>query len=995
MYAITLSRKVFMPLRTDQRGWIGRHLWNKNTPDAAEREAAQRAKLLQKCQERHEKLIKKLTSKPESLQSIIKIGITQALEKIESSPQEALETFAELEKQLTRSYSAAEQEVLTDVAQKRQTAADSLSRLVTQARRMKNLTQEMEAALQQELDQFVSVDQDFLQNMRARPLTQDRLDEEQHYFRQMNRHYKEVLEKIDALSVRLDAVAEIQLMINYALTQYHKVDEQFTPLIQGHAGTKLEPLLLLEQQNLRFALQRSAVSPLLHPDLKVLKPSRTLLSGMLMRQDQLAKRVKAALEQLKASSQALDRDRDKAELDDQWNAGRVVSFEERAHDPDNTEFDNVSDNQVLALRDRRREDMNFIAAAFDATLEKARLKENGNRPPIELDVAPHFDPTTLLKKGWGTSEQISERHLRRRIKQRMAQMLNGVDERTRRDLALDYILQGEADVRARLIEAQGWDANALSVPQENVLKSAIKVMDKTLGAYQAGTLSADGEELKVSASGTQAAQQFKKGRKLGQGGFGDVFLYMAEDGQSPSIAVKVMKARDGEQDEDNIKHAESDKSSRLIGEEIRCHHHLMRGPTDHPGRQFITELKGVVKDAEGNLNMAMELLDGGDFKQNRLGMELASQAGAIPQAVLQVLHSHQLKQAIQGMMYLRDMGVVHHDLKPENFFMKADGTLKIGDFGSGTIQLSDDNTFSGNQAGTDGYKVSSAELDSPSPDKDAFALGRILDIIEHQHVGPEKEMISSHSSGTLHPLLQALTEKYSTLRPTLEQVLEAPYFQNASTASPEDIAKLQQLSCQFSQQLAASIRPHKQQLITELKSLLTPDQFKEIGDDDSNYVELLKRGLVVFEEELRLCHSLQEKISTLEGDDYQNELMRLLDSETYNPVRKGLRLLLEKAEKERQAQEPPPQEQELEQAGEPQLDGENKNASPKKTLNLAEAFAKTNPQEALQKLHEEVLFIREQLREKQQDLLKLPELAGLNEQLKEVSARIQQAGVVA
>ncbi|MFM7203397.1 MAG: protein kinase domain-containing protein [Myxococcota bacterium] len=970
-----------MPLNPEQLGWLGRHLWNRNTPDAEGRAAAQRAKLIQKYQERHAKLSQKLSSKAEPLQSIIKIGITQALEKIESSPQEALETFAELEKQLTRSYPAAEQEALTNIAQMRQTADAPFNRLVTQARRMKNLTQELEAALQQELDQFVSVDQDFLQDMRARPLTQDRLDEERQYFRQMNRHYQEVLEKIDALSARLDTFDTIQHMIRSALTQYHNAYEQFTPLIQAHAGTKLEPLLLLEQQNLRFALQRSAVSPLLHPDLKVLKPSRTLLSGMLMRQDQLAKRVRAALEQLKLSSQALDRDRDEAELADQWNAGRVVSFEERAHNPDNTDFDNVSDNQVLALREQRRADMNFIAAAFDATLEKARLKENGSRPPIELDVAPHFDPTTLLKKGWGTSEQISEGHLRRRIKQRMAQMLNGVDERTRRDLALDYILQGEADVRARLIEAQGWDANALSVPQENVLKSAIKVMDKTLGAYQAGTLSTDGNLLSLSQPDSIQPQAYTRARVLGKGGFGEVSLYLAQDGQFAPIAVKVMNAQ-AKEDEEGI------PPSVAIEREIRCHHHLMRGPIDHPGRQFIVELKGVVKDAEGNLNMAMEALDGGDFRQNRLGMEMASLAGIVSEPVLEELHRQQLKQLIEGMMYLRDMGVVHHDLKPENFFMKADGTLKIGDFGGGSIMLSDEGTYSKADGTTKGYTVQSAELDQNSPDQDAFSLGRIMDVLQHQLAAPEVAVVSSHSSGALHPLLVALTEKFNVQRPTLEQVLASPFFENASAVDPNEIATLQRLSVAYGQQLAAALRNHRAELLPLVKPELDPEFYELLEKNETTLLSALKRNLEKLSVELTLTKELKtltkelkKMLATVEQDAYMAELTLALDRQTFHPLKGKLTPLLEQLHQQSQVQQPDSQEGEEE--------------AEKEAEKEAEVAQNPAQEDMLEECIKRLLHQQAQLRTRRQSLSKFPELEPINQQLKDVSARIQQAGVVA
>lgn len=42
---------------------------------------------------------------------------------------------------------------------------------------------------------------------------------------------------------------------------------------------------------------------------------------------------------------------------------------------------------------------------------------------------------------------------------------------------------------------------------------------------------------------------------------------------------------------------------------------------------------------------------------------------------------HYMKQLIQGLMYIRDCGVIHRDIKPENILVTEDDVLKIADFG--------------------------------------------------------------------------------------------------------------------------------------------------------------------------------------------------------------------------------------------------------------------------------------------------------------------------
>ena len=41
-----------------------------------------------------------------------------------------------------------------------------------------------------------------------------------------------------------------------------------------------------------------------------------------------------------------------------------------------------------------------------------------------------------------------------------------------------------------------------------------------------------------------------------------------------------------------------------------------------------------------------------------------------------------MKQILEGMRYVHEVGVTHRDLKPENILLTEDGVIKICDFGS-------------------------------------------------------------------------------------------------------------------------------------------------------------------------------------------------------------------------------------------------------------------------------------------------------------------------
>jgi eukaryotic-like serine/threonine-protein kinase len=169
----------------------------------------------------------------------------------------------------------------------------------------------------------------------------------------------------------------------------------------------------------------------------------------------------------------------------------------------------------------------------------------------------------------------------------------------------------------------------------------------------------------------------------------------------------------------------------------------------HPGAVSILDDD---VDAEGNVYLVMELLEGETIEQRWQREERLPWAEAlvIADQVLDVLIAAHARQ------------IVHRDLKPGNVFIHADGKVKILDFGIarlGTLHTDKDDTGPYVSLGTPGFmppeqaRGRTAEIDAQS---DLWALGATLyAVLSGQHV---------HEAETANEqLLKAMTEPAAPL----------------------------------------------------------------------------------------------------------------------------------------------------------------------------------------------------------------------------------------
>ncbi|MFL5322156.1 MAG: protein kinase domain-containing protein [Myxococcaceae bacterium] len=172
------------------------------------------------------------------------------------------------------------------------------------------------------------------------------------------------------------------------------------------------------------------------------------------------------------------------------------------------------------------------------------------------------------------------------------------------------------------------------------------------------------------APGSVIADRYRIEQKLGQGGMATVFrvsdLELGEE-----VALKLF----------NQAIADEQTLARFK-QELRLSRQLA-----HPNVVRLFDIGFV----DGHRFITLELLTGSDLKQ-RLTQPLPLASGI-----------RYLQQACAGLQAAHDLGIVHRDVKPENFFVTIDDQLKVMDFGIAKGQNAKGLTVAGMIAGTPEY----------------------------------------------------------------------------------------------------------------------------------------------------------------------------------------------------------------------------------------------------------------------------------------------------
>jgi serine/threonine protein kinase len=160
------------------------------------------------------------------------------------------------------------------------------------------------------------------------------------------------------------------------------------------------------------------------------------------------------------------------------------------------------------------------------------------------------------------------------------------------------------------------------------------------------------KELAMISIGDRLDDKYVVKRRLGGGGFGEVFLAHDEI-PNRQVAIKVLSAQDGDQ-------------SNLVNEMQA----LAR--FSHP---HVVAFHGHFRD-KNRLYLVMEFCPGGSL-QDRLNKG--------PRPEEQVFQWG--LELCETLAFVHGKGIVHHDIKPANILFAGDGTIKLGDFGAANSNI--------------------------------------------------------------------------------------------------------------------------------------------------------------------------------------------------------------------------------------------------------------------------------------------------------------------
>jgi eukaryotic-like serine/threonine-protein kinase len=154
---------------------------------------------------------------------------------------------------------------------------------------------------------------------------------------------------------------------------------------------------------------------------------------------------------------------------------------------------------------------------------------------------------------------------------------------------------------------------------------------------------------------------------------------------------------------------------------------------------------------EGNPFLAMEFVDGVP-----LGAALRS-VGRFPPSVAVGL----ILQVLDALNVAHGFGVVHRDIKPGNILLRADGQVKVTDFGISRIDTSE-MTQSGTVIGTPAYMAPEQCRGEPiDPRADLFSTGAVL----HELLAGTRPFAGQSAAEVIHEVLAVEPPDLATIVP--------------------------------------------------------------------------------------------------------------------------------------------------------------------------------------------------------------------------------------
>jgi len=228
-----------------------------------------------------------------------------------------------------------------------------------------------------------------------------------------------------------------------------------------------------------------------------------------------------------------------------------------------------------------------------------------------------------------------------------------------------------------------------TAPAEEIVEELEVLPEDALSPVEPAAVAATPEKFEV---GGTAAGRYRLEAKIGQGGMAAVFrAYDLE--LEENVALKVFDVAQT-----------SDVLVARFKQELKLSRQLI-----HPN---IIRLYDIGAH-QGHRYISMELLVGKSLKDRmKQPIEFRTALGY-------------LIQACHGLQAAHDAGVIHRDVKPDNFFVTDDGVLKVMDFGIAKQYETPGVTVAGSIAGTPLYMSPEqiGNFSAVTPLTDIYALG--------------------------------------------------------------------------------------------------------------------------------------------------------------------------------------------------------------------------------------------------------------------------------
>ena len=255
-------------------------------------------------------------------------------------------------------------------------------------------------------------------------------------------------------------------------------------------------------------------------------------------------------------------------------------------------------------------------------------------------------------------------------------------------------------------------------------------------------------------------------QELGRGGLGVAKLFESKKDKSKQLVLKEPQTRANANIPADIQYQMVMASNREMANELRAH--LQASQSNHPN---VLKLVDLCIGPDGRVRAVMEVADGGDVQKLHRNLEALSDLGVLPQAARAAVERDMAAQMLSGIAAMHGAGVVHHDLKGENVFLKADGTAQIADFGSGIAMTAQGKTPQVTRV--IGITKTHAPQDSPKAAHDeAFDIFTVGKILERDLGTPAKPGSTASSADRLRA---ALTRSDADKRADLEAAAKTAY----------------------------------------------------------------------------------------------------------------------------------------------------------------------------------------------------------------------------